>query len=62
MLSSRIIRYGIYAGTGGLVLVGSAKIYDPKIDISPVGVIRFGRAALTVNCSDKKIQDAFSLK
>lgn len=48
MISSRVIRYGMYGvGSAGVVL-GSVKLYDPKIEISPVGIIRFSRAALTV--------------
>ena len=49
MLSSRALRYGAYGSACGLFLVGSVKLGDPKIEISPVGIVRFGRAALTVN-------------
>ncbi len=53
MHSSRLLKFGIFAGTSGFCLVGTAKLNDPNINLSPVGVIRFGRAALTVTKSAK---------
>lgn len=47
MLSSKLLKYGAYGSTGGLLLLGSVKLYDPRIEISPVGLVRFGRAATT---------------
>lgn len=49
MLASRVLRYGVYGGTSGLLLLGSIKLYDPTLQISPVGIVRFGRAALTAS-------------
>jgi hypothetical protein len=43
--ATKIVLFGV---TGSCLVLGSIKVYDPQLELGPVGAIRFGRCALTV--------------
>lgn len=43
----RATKLGLYGLAGGGLALGSLKLYDPQLELSPIGAIRFGRCALT---------------
>lgn len=42
----RAAKLGQYGLAGGGLALGSLKLYDPQLELSPIGAIRFGRCAL----------------